>query len=106
LARDDFFAAVSKRICELPSVSKARQPKPAPPKKSPRNARPWQTAEEPKQLLAERAGVPPVQVSVFGDPDNWDAALMVNQIGNAECKAKFRTLVCDLRTEFDLKSAA
>ena len=45
-----------------------------------------------------------MRVSVFGDPDNWDAALMVNPIGNAERKARFKSLVHDLRAEYDLKA--
>jgi hypothetical protein len=40
-----------------------------------------------------------MRVSVFGDPGNWDAALVVNPIGNAERKARFKSLVGALRDE-------
>ena len=88
----------------MPSVSKPKARKPAAPSKSPKNAKPWKTAEELEQLLAERAGEPAMRVSVFGDPENWDAALMLNPIGNAERKARFRSIVSELRREFELKA--
>ena len=47
-----------------------------------------------------------MRVSVFGSPDNWDAALMVNPIGNAERKARFKSLVRELRGEYDLTAPA
>jgi hypothetical protein len=87
----------------VPSVSKSRARKPAP-TKSLKNAKSWKRAEELEQLLAERAGEPTIRVSVFGNRDNWDAALLVGPFGNAERKARFRSIVSDLRNEFDLKT--
>ena len=86
----------------MPSVLKAKAPKPA--QKSPKNAKRWKTADELEQLLAERSGEPVHRVSVFGQPGNWDATLLARQVGNAERKARFKSLVYDLRTEFDLKT--
>ena len=57
----------------------------------------------PHRDVLVRAGVPAMRVSVFGDPGNWDAALMVNQIGNAQRRARFKSLVHDLRGEYDRK---
>ena len=85
----------------MPSVSRTKARKLAP-QKSPKTAKRWKTAEELEQLLAERAGEPAIRVSVFGDADNWDAALLVAPIGNAERKARFRSIVSELRSEFDL----
>jgi hypothetical protein len=82
---------------------KTRARKPAP-QKSPKTAKRWKTAEELELLLAERAGVPVVRVSVFGSPENWDATLLANFAGNAERKARFRSIVSDLRREFDLRA--
>ena len=85
----------------MPSVSKTKAGKLAP-AKVPKNAKRWKTVEELEQLLAERAGVSAVRVSVFGDPKNWDAALLVHPIGNADRKAHFKSLVRDLQAEFEL----
>ena len=81
----------------MPSVSKPKARKPAAPSKSPKNAKRWKTADELEQLLAERAGVPAMRVSVLGSPDNWDVALMVNPLGIAERKARFRSIVGELQ---------
>jgi hypothetical protein len=70
---------------------------------SPKTARRWKTAEELEKLLAGRAGEPAIRVSVFGRGDNWDAALLVGPTGNADRKARFRSIVSDLRREFELK---
>jgi hypothetical protein len=86
----------------VPSVSKPKAPKPT--RKSPKTAKRWMTADELEQLLAERSGEPVHRVSVFGEPGNWDATLLAKQVGNAERKARFKSLVYDLRTEFDLKT--
>jgi hypothetical protein len=53
--------------------------------------------------VRRRAGEPPIRVSVFGNGDNWSAALLVSQVGNADRKARFQSIVSDLRREFGLK---
>ena len=85
------------------SVSDVGARKSVPPK-SPKNAKHWKTAEELEQLLAERAEVPVYRVSVFGSPENWDATLIAALTGNAERKARFRSIVGQLGGEFDLKT--
>jgi hypothetical protein len=85
------------------SLSRPRAAK-APTRQSPKNAKRWKTAEELEQLLAERADVPVYRVSVFGSPANWDATLIAALTGNAERKTRFRSIVGDLRREFDLKA--
>jgi hypothetical protein len=84
---------------ELPSVAKARAR--IRPVKSPKTAKRRKTAEELEQLLAERAGVPAVRVSVFGAPGNWNAALIAPLVGNAERLARFRSLVGELQRDYD-----
>ena len=41
-------------------------------------------------------------MSVFGQPDNWEAALIFNQVGNAERRAAFWSIVHSVKSEFDL----
>jgi hypothetical protein len=74
------------------NVSKTKARKPAP-SKSQKTAKRWKTAEELEQLLAERADVPVYRVSVFGSPENMDATLIAALTGNAERKARFRSIV-------------
>ena len=60
------------------------------------------SAERLEQLIAERAGVRPVQVNVRSTADGWDAILIANQVGNAERRAAFWSVVQKVRSEFDL----
>ena len=79
---------------------KANPPrKPAPPSK-PR--KPSLSVERLEQLIAERAGVRPIQVSVRGTATDWDAILIANQVGNAERRAAFWSVVQSVKSEFDL----
>ena len=80
---------------------KASQPRKAASFSKPR--KPSLSAERLEQLIAERAGVPVRRVSVFGQPDNWEAALIFNQVGNAERRAAFWSVVQKVRSEFDLE---
>jgi hypothetical protein len=56
-----------------------------------------------QHLIAERAGVRPVQVCVRGKASDWDAILIANQVGNAERRAVFWSVVQKVRGEFDLE---
>jgi hypothetical protein len=87
----------------LPSVSKTKPWKPAP-QKSPKTAKAWKNADELERLLADRAGEPAIRVSVFGNRDNWDASLLVAPVGNAERKARFKSIVSEQRREYDLSA--
>ena len=51
-------------------------------------------------------GEPRYRVTVFGEPGNWDATLIAGLVGNAERKARFRSIVSDVRREFDQKAAS
>ena len=81
-----------------------RSVKPSPPRKAASSSKQALSAERLEQLIAERAGVRAIQVSVRGNSSEWDAVLIVNQVGNAERKARFRSIVRDLQAEFTLKA--
>jgi hypothetical protein len=57
-------------------------------------------------MIAERSGEPISRIAVFGDPDNWDAALLVNPVGNAERRPKVKSLAGELRRAFGLEADA
>jgi len=89
------------------SVRSVKSNPPRKPASSSKPRKPSLSAERLEQLIAEiaeRAGVRPVQVSVRGNSSEWDAVLIVNQVGNAERKARFRSIVRDLQAEFTLKA--
>ena len=80
---------------------KARPPRK--PASSSKPRRPSLSIERLEQPIAERAGLRPVQVSVRGTPPDWEAILIANQVGNAERRAAFWSIVQRIRSEFDLE---
>jgi len=54
-------------------------------------------------MIADRSGEPVSRIAIFGEPGNWDAALIVNPVGNAERRAKIRSVAGELRRRLDLK---
>ena len=81
------------------SVSKVKAPKSA--RQISRKAE--MTAEELEQLIAERFGVRPVQVSVRGNAPDWTATLIARWQGNVTRQVAFLSLVDELRADYDLK---